>query len=215
VAGERIVTMPGLPTIESYHLPKISDLPRNKAQWRLDPQRALLLVHDMQTYFLDPFEEGFRRVIVENTVTVSERCRGSGITVAYTAQPGSMTETDRGLLKDFWGTGMRATPSEKAIVPPLKPHMDDWELTKWRYSAFTRTSLFEKMREGNIDQMILCGVYASVGILTTALDAYCRDIQVFVVADAVGDFNRHDHYSTIAYISNHCGISVCAEQVLQ
>jgi len=31
-----------------------------------------------------------------------------GVPVAYTMQPGSMTDDEGGLLKDFWGPGMRA-----------------------------------------------------------------------------------------------------------
>lgn len=214
MASERVTSMSSLPTIESYDLPARTNLPENKANWQLDPQRAMLLVHDMQNYFLQPFQEQLRTEIVKNTATVCNRCRELGMTVAYTAQPGGMTSSDRGLLKDFWGSGMRATQSQKAIVSQLAPHPADWRLTKWRYSAFIRTRLLEMMQGSGLDQVILSGVYASVGILTTALDAYCKDIQVFVVADALGDFSRDEHYSTVSYISNHCGMALCAKEVL-
>ena len=57
--------MPGIPEIKSYSLPAAGDLPANTAQWQLDPDRAVLLVHDMQKYFLRPLPaEGLRQELV-------------------------------------------------------------------------------------------------------------------------------------------------------
>ena len=44
-----------LPAIASYPMPSAADLPPNKVSWTPDPQRAVLLIHDMQNYFLRPF----------------------------------------------------------------------------------------------------------------------------------------------------------------
>ena len=95
----------------------------------------------------------------------------------YTAQPGGMTDEQRGLLKDFWGPGMRVDPADRQVVDELAPGRGDWYFTKWRYSAFFRSGLLEQMREHGRDQLIVCGVYAHVGVLMTAVEAFTNDIQ--------------------------------------
>lgn len=47
-----------LPEIPPYALPRAEELPANRAPWLPDPDRAVLLVHDMQRYFLRPYPPG-------------------------------------------------------------------------------------------------------------------------------------------------------------
>lgn len=206
--------MTGIPPILPYPLPTARNLPANVAQWTADPQRAVLLVHDMQRYFLGALPDPLRTELVHNAASLRKRCAAAGVPVAYTAQPGRMSERDRGLLKDFWGTGMRTEPEDRAVVPELAPADGDWLLTKWRYSAFFRSDLLARMRAAGRDQLVLCGVYAHVGVLATALEAYTNDIQPFVVADAVGDFSAAHHEQALDYVAQNCGMAVLSEEVL-
>lgn len=199
--------MPGIPEIKSYSLPAAGDLPANTAQWQLDPDRAVLLVHDMQKYFLRPLPaEGLRQELVANVARLTEYCREAGIPVGFTAQPGGMTDEQRGLLKDFWGPGMRVDPADRHVVDELAPRRDDWNFTKWRYSAFFRSGLLEKMREHGRDQLIVCGVYAHVGVLMTAVEAFTNDIRTFLAADAVADFSEAHHWMAIEYAAQRCAV---------
>ena len=95
--------MSGIPEITAYPLPTAQQLPANLARWSLEPRRAVLLVHDMQRYFLRPLPESLRAGLVANAARLRRWCVEQGVQIAYTAQPGSMTEEQRGLLKDFWG----------------------------------------------------------------------------------------------------------------
>ncbi|MGZ2895076.1 phenazine biosynthesis protein PhzD, partial [Pseudomonas aeruginosa] len=95
--------MSGIPEITAYPLPTAQQLPANLARWSLEPRRAVLLVHDMQRYFLRPLPESLRAGLVANAARLRRWCLEQGVQIAYTAQPGSMTEEQRGLLKDFWG----------------------------------------------------------------------------------------------------------------
>lgn len=206
--------MVGIPAIVPYPLPGAADLPANTAPWVADPRRAVLLIHDMQRFFLRPFPDGLREPLIASVVALRERCRELSVPVAYTAQPGGMSAADRGLLKDFWGPGMRVDPADREVVAPLAPGPDDWRLVKWRYSAFFRSDLLARMRAHGRDQLILCGVYAHVGVLVSAVDAFSHDIEAFVVADATADFSAEYHRMALRYAAQRCAVVVTAKEVL-
>ncbi|MFJ2580729.1 isochorismatase family protein [Kitasatospora aureofaciens] len=202
--------MSGLPPVEPYPLPQPDDLPAPVVDWRADPHRAVLLIHDMQEYFLRPFPVGTspREPLIRNIARLRGHCAALGVPVAYTAQPGGMTPEERGLLADFWGPGMTLTPQHRRIVTPLEPGPHDWQFTKWRYSAFFRTDLLTRMREAGRDQLLLCGVYAHIGVLTTAVDAFTHDIRAFLAGDAVADLSADHHHSALTYAAQRCAAVV-------
>ncbi|MEU7532401.1 isochorismatase family protein [Saccharothrix sp. NPDC042600] len=206
--------MTGIPPIDPYPLPTSDDLPANTATWTVDPRRAVVLVHDMQRYFVRPFPAVMRDRIVANIAALREACAAQGAQVAYTAQPGGMNERERGLLRDFWGPGMRVDPADREVVDELAPADGDWVFTKWRYSAFFRSDLLERMRRDGRDQLVLCGVYAHVGVLVTALEAYTNDIRTFLVADAIGDFTADYHRLAVDYAARRCAVVATTETVL-
>lgn len=201
-----------IPKIAPYSLTHAAQLPDNKItannlNWPIIPSRALLLVHDMQNYFVDFYQRDAEPMasVLRNIQQLKSICKAAGIPVVYTAQPGNQAPADRALLTDFWGPGLADNPALTSITPELAPVADDIQYTKWRYSAFKRTPLREFMRAEKRDQLIVCGVYAHIGILSTALEAFMEDIEATVVADAVADFSLADHQMALNYIAQRCG----------
>jgi trans-2,3-dihydro-3-hydroxyanthranilic acid synthase len=205
-----------IPHISPYPLPRWNELPANTARWEIDPRRAMLLVHDMQKYFLDAFPAGQPPVteLVENVTRLRTRCAEVGVPVGYTAQPGGMTEAQRGLLRDFWGPGMTTGPEQRGIAEGLAPVAGDHVFTKWRYSAFHRSGLLEHMRETGRDQLVLCGVYAHVGVLMTAVEAFTNDIETFLIADGIADFTPEYHRLALRYAAERCSVVLPAAAAL-
>ncbi|MFJ4822110.1 isochorismatase family protein [Streptomyces bacillaris] len=204
--------MAGIPAIEPYPMPTAGDLPASTAPWTVDPDRAVLLVHDMQRYFLAPLPDPLMGQLVSNAELVRDRCAELGVPVAYTAQPGDMTAEQRGLLKDFWGPGMNATPAQREVIGPVAPRPGDWTLTKWRYSAFFRTDLLDRMRAAGRDQLVICGVYAHIGVLATAVESFSNDIETFLLADTTADFSQDDHRMTLEYAARRCAVVITAKE---
>lgn len=203
-----------LPQIAPYELPLSLDrAPR--PQWRLVPQRAALLVHDMQAYFTRPFDAGAAplKPVIANIARLLAAARAAEMPVFYTAQRGNQFGPDRGLQADLWGPGMSALPEHEAILPALAPQAADHVLVKHRYSAFQRSNLERLMRARGRDQLVITGIYAHIGCLATALDAFQIEIQPFPVLDAQADFSRADHLAAMGLIAATCGVPMTADAV--
>jgi bifunctional isochorismate lyase/aryl carrier protein len=201
-------------TIPGYDLPGADEIPRNVVDWQVDPRRAVLLVHDMQRYFVDFFaDEAMRRVLVDNVAHLIRAARERQVPVIYTAQPGSMTTAQRGLIAAFWGAGMRATPQQRDIVAACAPAPGEITVPKWRYSAFANNRLAQLITDSGRDQMIVCGVFASIGCLVTALESFSRDWETFFVADSTADFSRGEHLYALEYAARRCASVQCVDAV--
>ena len=172
----------------------------------------------MQRYFVEAFDhedpQSQIRVAMKNILALRDAADDAGVPVVYTAQPPNQKPADRALLTDFWGTGLTDDGREE-IVQELAPRAGDLVLSKWRYSAFARTDLQEWMRQAGRDQLLITGVYAHIGCLTTALDAFMRDIQPFFVADAQADFSLEEHQMAINYGYGRCASVVNSVSVLK
>src|SRR5690606_24723620 len=205
-----------LPAIEPYPMPRSGDLPENRMSWTVHPDRCVLLVHDMQRYFLGALPDGGEPTtsLLANVAALRSACAERGAPRVYTAQPGSQPPRERGLLRVLWGEGLRDDPAHSAIAVELAPTGEEEALTKRRYSAFAGTDLEPRIRAMGRDQLVLCGVYAHIGVLMTACDAFMRDIQAFVVADAVADFSADDHAMALSYAARRCAGTVTTAEVL-
>lgn len=185
---------------------------QNRVNWRVDPARAALLVHDMQRYFVRAFElerdgqplpDAQINIAIANIRRLLDAAHAANIPVYYTAQPPHQNPADRRLLTDFWGDGLQDDENAQ-ILDELAPTEADTVLTKWRYSAFVRSPLEEQLKDLGRDQLIIGGIYAHIGCLTTALEAFMRDIQPFMVADALADFTEKEHRMACEYASGRC-----------
>ncbi|WP_010290611.1 isochorismatase family protein, partial [Streptomyces sp. SA3_actF] len=142
--------------------------------------------------------------LIDRTARLIEAARAAGMPVIHTAQRGGQTPAQRGLQLDFWGPGVPADPAAHGSPERVAPAGDDIRLTKWKYSAFARTDLEERLRAAGRDQLVVTGVYAHIGVLMTAADAWSRDLRAFVAADAVADFSREDHDMALRWAAGRC-----------
>lgn len=196
---------------------------QNRVNWRVDPARAALLVHDMQRYFVRAFEleregqplpDAQINIAIANIRRLLDAAHAANIPVYYTAQPPRQNPADRRLLTDFWGDGLQDDENAR-ILDEIAPTEADTVLTKWRYSAFMRSPLEEQLKDLGRDQLIIGGIYAHIGCLTTALEAFMRDIQPFMVADALADFTEKEHRMACEYASGRCARVLNTAEVLE
>lgn len=203
-----------LPRITAYAVPSGFGFAHARVGWRPDPARAALLVHDMQNYFLAPFgtaDQALLARVIDNIAMLRKHAAELGVPVIFSVQPGGQSRVQRGLLQDFWGDGPPPDEHSLAIVDALTPADGEVRLTKRRYSAFAGTPLASLL--GGRDQLIVTGVYAHIGVLATALDAFMRDIQPFVVVDAVADFSPAHHRDAMRHVTERCGVVATTAEI--
>ena len=205
-----------IPKLQGYALPTALDLPENKVNWAFEPSRAALLIHDMQEYFLNFWGEDseMMETVVANIAALRDFCKKNDIPVYYTAQPKEQSDEDRALLNDMWGPGLTRSPEQQRVIAALAPDTQDTVLVKWRYSAFHRSPLEQMLKETGRNQLIITGVYAHIGCMTTATDAFMRDIKPFFVADALADFSRDEHLMSLKYVAGRSGRVVMTDELL-
>ncbi|MFC0821277.1 isochorismatase family protein [Moraxella marmotae] len=207
----------GIKHIATYDMPTKNDFPKNKLHWQIDPDKAVLLIHDMQKYFLGFFDQDSTLIqtLISHIAELKRWAVNHNIPVIYTAQPHEQTFDQRGLLSDLWGDGITAAPvAQQYIHDDITPDVDDIIIDKWRYSAFERSNLYQTLKNWDRDQLLITGVYAHIGCTVTAINAFMQDIKPFLIADALGDFSLQKHLLALDYVANTGGMVVGTQDVI-
>jgi isochorismate hydrolase len=199
-------TYGGIPEIGSYDVDAIDWASFNKVGWQLAPERAGLLVHDMQRFYAATVPTGMNLLekIVANMQSLISACRAADVPIFYSVARPCANREERGLIMDFHGLGMKNIPEHYEIVDELTPMPEDQIITKKRYSAFFSTDLADRLEAAGVEQLIICGVYAQIGCQMSAMDAVMRDLEVFYVADAMAAYSMNQHLENAEYVSNLC-----------
>ncbi|SPE99905.1 isochorismatase family protein [Streptomyces sp. MA5143a] len=194
--------------IDPYPMPDPDLLVENRVDWTVDPKRSALLVLNMQGFFLRPYARGTSPLdpLLANCSALLETCRRLRVPVVHTVQPGTQAPGERGLLTDFWGKGLDDALEDAAIVDELAPDVSGAVLSAWRYSAFFGSGLERQLRSLDRDQLVICGVYAHLSCVATAVDAFSHNLEVFLPADAVADFSAHEHRAALAWAASCCAV---------
>ena len=82
-------------------------------------------------------------------------------------------------------------------------------------SGQSGSNLETLMRVRGRDQLLVTGVYAHIGCTATVVEAFQRDIEAFIAADAVADFSRADHDQALHWIARTSGVPMTTDQLLE
>ncbi|AKK07200.1 isochorismate hydrolase [Corynebacterium mustelae] len=188
-------------------IPKISysiaDIPivDSQRRWELKPSQAALLVHDYQNYFLNFLSPLLQQELLDATNRIIKAARNYEMPIIFSGQAGYGDRAERGIIRDLWGKGMASSGTEIELDPRLSRSSTDYTVTKQRYSAFASTNLASILSATRRNQLVLCGIYGSVGIIATAYDCVNRDLESFLIPDAIADFTSVDHELTVNLLS--------------
>lgn len=214
-SGNESSAVSWFPTIKPYELPDANILSTNKAAWSLASRKSALLVHDMQKFWVDRFEDPSK--VVDAIGELIHLCRTFDIPIIYSVGEKVRNRAERGLSLDLWGPGISTaggvSDQDAAIIDTLMPQKQDYIVQKQKYSAFYNTDLENILRTTGRSQLIVTGIYAHHGCLVTALDAFMRNIEVFFVIDATADYTRADHEMALRYVAETSGVLTTVRDV--
>jgi nicotinamidase-related amidase len=92
----------------------------------------------------------------------------------------------------------RALPPDWAdFVPELGVVPTDIVITKRQWGAFYGTELDLQLRRRGVDTILLCGISTSIGVESTARDAFERNYNQIFVEDAMAARDPDEHKHTV------------------
>lgn len=161
---------------------------------RLDADRAMLLVIDVQTRLLPAIDA--HEAVVAGIRQLLRTARLFELPVLATEQYPK-------------GIG----PTEASVVE-LLGQADAPVLKKSTFSACDDEGVRQALRRIDRPQVLLCGIEAHVCVQQTALDLISMDHQVYVCADAVGSRRRLDRDVSLERVRQAGAIITTSESVL-
>lgn len=193
---------------------------------RIERERAVLLVIDMQNDFLQPgavMEVPRARERLPAMRKLIACCRENGVPVVYTRhvlfEGFDISPIETRKHPQLREAGLRAGTPGVEIVEALRPLPGEPVVDKHRYDAFYNTNLDTVLRNlrgpGVVNTVIICGVVTSVCCESTARSAFMRDYEVRFVDDANAGFDDASHRATLAAIESAFGEVVSTDAVVR
>jgi bifunctional isochorismate lyase/aryl carrier protein len=198
-------------SIFPYVMPTPAMLPGDTTGWSLDPSRAALVVLNLQRRFVRVLEEEGAPVaeLLANTVRLVDAAHAGGVPVIHSVPAG-----ERGPALYVRRPGPSADRDGEAFAEQVAPRTGDAVLTARKHSAFARTRLDSRLRDLKRDQVVIAGLFARVGVLMTAADAWVQDLEPFVVADAIADASAGSHGFALEWVADTCGAVTSTARVV-
>lgn len=187
---------------------------RKSTPMTLTPNKAALLVLDMQRYFLEETSHAF----IPSAVPIIPRIQflqstfiNYRLPVVHTRQLN--TPQNAGQMNSWWKELMVETNPLSEITPDIRDEHAA-VFIKSQYDAFYNTNLEQWLIERQISQVIIVGVMTHLCCETTARSAFMRGFQVFFTVDATASYNRQFHRASLLNLSHGFAVPVLSRQVL-
>lgn len=100
------------------------------------------------------------------------------------------------------------------LVPELDRQPSDYTVTKQQFGAFEGTALEQILRKRGVTQIFFAGISTSIGVESTARQAYDQSYNVVLVTDAMTDRDADSHRHSVEKIFPRLGKTTTTDEVL-
>jgi nicotinamidase-related amidase len=175
----------------------------------LDPRTALVVI-DLQRGIVALPTAHPAQEVVARSAQLAAAFRKAGLPVVLVNVTGvAPGRTDGGPATT------RSFPDGWAdLVGELDRQPSDITVSKQQWGAFYGTGLDMELRRRGVTQIVLCGISTSIGVESTARDAYEHGYNVTVAVDAVTDTDAAAHERAVATIFPRLGETGTTEDIL-
>ena len=101
------------------------------------------------------------------------------------------------------------------LVPELDAQASDHKVTKRTWGAFMHTDLHEHLQSLGVTQVVVAGVATSIGVESTARQAYELGYNVTLATDAMTDMNADAHDNSVTRIFPRLGETGSTADILE
>lgn len=174
----------------------------------LDPRSALIVI-DLQKGIVELPVAGAIDEVIENSRRLAEAFRLRDLPVVLVNASGiapGRTEQMRP-ARDF-------PPDWTELVPELGQQPGDLIATKRTWGVFASTPLEKRLRDLGVTQVVITGVATSIGVESTARQAYELGFNVTLAIDAMTDLRAEAHEASIAYIFPRLGETGTTQEII-
>jgi biuret amidohydrolase len=196
----------------------------------IEPARTALLVIDVQIDFVAPDGPMGSAGVDLSTIppaldrihSIIAAARSSGATVGF-VRVVTRPETDSDALKLLMAR--KGLPPESVALCrdgtrgadyyQVRPLPGELQIQKTLFSSFVGTRLEEQLRERDIDTLVVVGFTTECCVDCTVRDAFHRNFNVFIVADACAAYSSSLHYGALESLAANCALLTEADAVLK
>ncbi|PXW24068.1 isochorismatase family protein [Paraburkholderia caballeronis] len=100
------------------------------------------------------------------------------------------------------------------LLPELDPQPQDHRVTKYTWGAFLGTGLESRLKSAGVTQIVLAGVATSMGVESTAREAYALGFNVTLAIDAMTDLSEAAHINSVSRIFPRLGETGTTQEIV-
>lgn len=200
---------------KSLEIYNISKKYSGKRALKLKPDRLILLIVDMQEYFLSMESNAFipsAPAIVSRIKQLMDVCKKYNIPILFTKHIN--TNSNAKMMKSWWKNIIKKQNPLSEIHNKFNTN-NCVIIEKTQYDPFYNTKLEKILLDYKTEQIIACGVMTNLCCETVTRSAFVRGFEPFLPIDMTAAYNYQFHLSTIINLSFGFTIPVLSEQIIR